>query len=670
MQRIKINLKEEQQNIEYIASLMKDIINKDEEYVKRKEIQDLLLRYAEIGLRGNIKNEFNKKETSEETRKSEKDFFEGIRALKPETLGKCNWRLPRKIALLKIYFNDNLNLLQYNEKDGKLTFQGEKIIDVKKDILSSIDISEIKDGKYIVEGYHFLEGFSLFGLSGNLVFQDERGNIFEPEESLWPIQNRTDWNGENVLEVKKFRFNLPGEGRYSLKAEINGKLISLTPIFGNFSRVSKKYGSYFSENGYIVSYSKGEFNVEKNSFFKTFKYELKFDLGVLKNKRPDVILKRWLYFWNKLFQRKPLWIFRDNEDRAKDSAREMFKYFSNHGYSKKYNSYFILDKKSEDYEEIRKYGKVLQPYTLKYYIKILQADIFIDTRGSLNPKYIFQNDSKFFKDLCHWKYVWIIHGVMVRNNHTWTNKFVINGKVVVNCSKMENESMSDPKAGYGYDHGEAVLTGLPRHDALERKDKKHIVIMPTWRKNIAGKLIPGTSERQHVSNFKETDFFKFYNNLINDPRLLKVIKENGYTGTFYLHPVFIKQADDFKGNDIIKVAKSAADSAKVVNGCSLMISDYSSVASDAAYINIPVLYLQYDIESFGDIHTGKDGDFDYVKDGFGKVCTDYESSINEIIKLIESGCQQEEIYKERADKFFAYKDKNNCKRVFDAIEKL
>ena len=39
------------------------------------------------------------------------------------------------------------------------------------------------------------------------------------------------------------------------------------------------------------------------------------------------------------------------------------------------------------------------------------------------------------------------------------------------------------------------------------------------------------------------------------------------------------------------------------------------------------------------------------------------------IKYFESDCKMEEKFQKRVDDFFKYKDKNNCKRVYDWIKK-
>lgn len=94
-----------------------------------------------------------------------------------------------------------------------------------------------------------------------------------------------------------------------------------------------------------------------------------------------------------------------------------------------------------------------------------------------------------------------------------------------------------------------------------------------------------------------------------------------------------------------------------------MITDYSSVAFDFAYIKKPLIYYQND-----DYHYEK-GYFDYETMGFGDIIQTEEELIDKIIEYIENNCQMEEKYQKRVDKFFKYTDKNNSKRVYEWILK-
>jgi CDP-glycerol glycerophosphotransferase (TagB/SpsB family) len=104
---------------------------------------------------------------------------------------------------------------------------------------------------------------------------------------------------------------------------------------------------------------------------------------------------------------------------------------------------------------------------------------------------------------------------------------------------------------------------------------------------------------------------------------------------------------------------------------SLMVTDYSSAVFDFSYLRKPVIYCQFDKERFfSGEHTVKLGYFDYEKDGFGEVVYDLDSTIDLIIEYVMNECRLKDMYNERIDSFFAFNDRNNCRRVIDKILKL
>ena len=56
--------------------------------------------------------------------------------------------------------------------------------------------------------------------------------------------------------------------------------------------------------------------------------------------------------------------------------------------------------------------------------------------------------------------------------------------------------------------------------------------------------------------------------------------------------------------------------------------------------------------------------------GFGPVTKTYEELKNEIVSIVLNDCNMDDEYKKRVDDFFKFRDKNNSKRVYDAIMKV
>ncbi len=631
-----------------------------------------LIDYIKLALNPRYTN-FISLEYSEKDKKTYNDIWtKAIKAMDPKSIRKASVLLPYKAMLWDYYYGEDV-VRKVDSLEGKLLKKGEQeLINVTDGSLVNLELTEITSSdELLLEGFDYVNSL---GPNFEIIVTDVKGNAFKPEVKGWYRRDRFNFIGEKVCSSEKFKFIIPIKKSVVLKFVVTDgtSRVVLRPVFGNFSKFNGRVrGEFFYDKNHMVKLTaKSRFIVGPDNAAKRMWKEIKYMGRLAKRLKLTALRLRIRCLFGTLFHKKPIWIFRDNEKRAKDSGIVMFKKFKEYKDHDKINAYFILDRNSEDYELVKSYGKVIQPHTMKYMSKCLQAEMLIDTRGSINPRYIFGGSSLFVRDLCKWNYIWMIHGVMTRNESTWTGKFDINAKLYATCGERECEAVMDPNNGYGYEDGEAQITGLPRHDALTHDKEKNILFMPTWRKEYAGDLIPGTSDRQYVPNFKESEYYKFYNKLINDERLLKAMREKGYDGDFYLHPSFMKQWEDFDGNDCIKVANKPADTNKAISKCSLMITDFSSAAFDAAYLDTPVVYTQYDIDTFGERHTGKDGYFEYERDGFGKVCVDYDDAVNEIVRYIENDCVMEDKYKERVNQFFVHKDGNSSMRVYEAIDKI
>ena len=77
---------------------------------------------------------------------------------------------------------------------------------------------------------------------------------------------------------------------------------------------------------------------------------------------------------------------------------------------------------------------------------------------------------------------------------------------------------------------------------------------------------------------------------------------------------------------------------KIFAETDLMVTDYSSVAFDFAYLKKPVLYFQFDQADFFGGQYGH-GYYDYAKDGFGEVETELDAMAGRIAEYIDGGCR-------------------------------
>ena len=340
----------------------------------------------------------------------------------------------------------------------------------------------------------------------------------------------------------------------------------------------------------------------------------------------------------------------------------LFKYICEHK-PKGVRPIFVIGNAAKDEvkQRLRSIGEVKLAEDEDFPLYFLSAEKIISSSGgefTINP---FGKLKKYYIDKFGFDYYFMNHGVNCGDCSMWLNRYNKNIHTFFTTGKSERENIIT--RGYNYSPEQIVITGLARFDALYTDTKKQLLILPSWRRAYKECYDDKTSS-VYFDGFKQTDYYKFYNSLINNPTLLEVMRKNGYTGIFCLHPIFMKQFVDFEENDVFKINSGYVDYNRVFAESSVMVTDYSTIAFDFAFLGKPIVYSQFDKEEFykNQIY---DECFDYEKEGFGPVCSDLESTVNELVSLIENGCENK--YNNRIDNFFVFRDQNNAKRILEYI---
>lgn len=522
------------------------------------------------------------------------------------------------------------------------------------------------------DGTLHIEGLLLHQQLENIKFRlvDNFGNEYPlsiGDYKHYPIVN----NFGNALGNKRFFADVelkPGMN-LQFKASINGSDEFVSKIStGSYSKISETIGgSFYVCDKHIVRLYNEKLCVTKRSKCAVLVNEFKYMLRLLKRKKLDLILYRMAYYIAKCFKRKPIWIVSDRFNAANDNGIALYKYLLEN--EKDAKVYFTLSEKYEEYGKFKGMKGLLPFGTFKYKLKFLLADAVISSQADEPYLSAFRGkDKNYMKNLYNFKFVFLQHGITCNDISGWLNKLDKNIKLFVTASPDEHNSILTYP--FYYTEKEVKGTGFSRYDLLEDRAQKKILLMPTWRKNIAGEVQSDVSIRQYNELFKESDYFKFYNGLINDERLLKALKEYGYEFHFYIHPSITYQSVDFESNDAVTVHTEIADYNKEFCEGAVLITDYSSVAFDFAYLGKPIIYSQFDKETFYQGHLYEAGYFDYARDGFGPVITELDKVVEEIIDLMKNDCKNKEEYLERSNKFYFYRDKKNCERIHKAIREL
>lgn len=430
--------------------------------------------------------------------------------------------------------------------------------------------------------------------------------------------------------------------------------------------------AYNIMNGYhFYAAAKGiKFFKPEKPFLSHAKAEMKMLKWLFKHKEYNVFFIRILYYILKLFKKKPLWIVTDRQSVANDNGEAFFRYLLQIK-PKDINYEFAINKGCEDEKRMKALGRVVHFDTLKFKLHFLLADKIISSQANdyvLNMFYT--EDNYYLNDLIKFKFVFLQHGIILNDLSSWLQKRKKKIDLFVTSAKREQESIINGNYGYGKD--KVILTGLPRFDRLynqKSKLKKQILIMPTWRRSIT-QSYDNNNNSIYYDKFKETEYFTFFNNLMNDKRLLEVMRKKGYTGKFCLHPIHAKQIADYTENDVFKAVSGQINYQSLFTESALMITDFSSTFFDFCYLQKPIIYAQFDREEFYAGQIYDEGYFKYDADGFGPVCESYDDTIDQIIKAIENDCLLEPVYKKRIADFYAYSDNKNSERIYNEIRKM
>lgn len=578
----------------------------------------------------------------------------------------------KKIFLTQLkYKRDIAEEVVYS--DGKLLFQNMQVSNLQKNVLFHVDILEIRNRMLRLSGkidFKFADRMSFF-------FQDNTGEKYPVEmhflkkEKIWNIDVADSWYyGIEIPLEKLSELRLVGE--YDHKYRFHPCI-----VLGKFAKLYNLdfENDYYSDGEYLITLEDKVIKVKKCTDVILKEAEEKYIEDIMKSEtispedKKEALLYRKKYFRMKKRLRKKIWLVSDRIHVAGDNGEAFFRYLRKRK-PKDIEVYFVLARDSKDYARMRRIGKVIPYGSKKCKLYTLLADKIISSQGEDNIVNPFYGQKYLVGNLMQYDYIFLQHGIIKDDLSTWLNRSNKNISMFVTSAYPEYKSILEE--AYMYGEEEVQLTGLPRYDSLiqDIESEKKIVFMPTWRTGLALEMDQETGRRAYNPRFVESVYYQFYNRLINDERILKALQEKGYKGKFCVHTNNISNAEDFHGNEYIEISQDIADYQKEFKQNRLLVTDYSSVAYDFAYLKKPVIYTQPDREEFFKEQVYDEGYWDYEKMGFGPVCYDYEGTVSTILDMLEKDCKMEKMYLDRIEKFYYKFDQRNCERVYDAIRKI
>lgn len=351
---------------------------------------------------------------------------------------------------------------------------------------------------------------------------------------------------------------------------------------------------------------------------------------------------------------KKLWLISDKIDNAKDNGEAFFRFISKmKDELTQVFPMFVVSAESEDYERLKTYGKVLDPNSESYKAYFLCADkIITSSCADFAVSPLDEREKIYLGDLISSEIIFLQSELIAKNREETLGKFMKN--ITLFCVARDKQHKSLLKNDYYYYKNEVALTGSARFDLYDNEPEKLIVFMPAKMKD------------ETAESFEKSKCFRFWNFIMNDRKFLFNMMRYGYKGVLCLPAEYREFAAGFNENMLFKVCTDEAYD-NVLKKAALLVTDYLP-GYEFAYNEKPVIYAQYEeLKKYYKLHPECKGMFNFEKAGFGQICSGREETLEAICEALKAKCCLKTEYRERADMFFSFKDKNNCRRVYEAI---
>lgn len=286
------------------------------------------------------------------------------------------------------------------------------------------------------------------------------------------------------------------------------------------------------------------------------------------------------------------------------------------------------------------------------------------------PRYIIKRPEQIYIQTKHWASVTLkkfyLDALTIQDVSANVENWNYNSRImdyIITGSPFDTESC---RRGFGFQK-EVIQAGSPRSDAMfmekECREKVYgfyqipssvhtVIYAPTYRFN------KDSRNHQHESRAIELDFER-----------VKTALESRFGGEWYiilrLHPSVAKESKKIQKPDYVIDASAYEDSEELVAACDIMISDYSSIMFEPAFVKKPVFLFAMDKAEY------IDREYDLLIK-YDTLPFPIAESNDELVKCVEAFDKEE--YENNVscflDKYGVCEDGKASKRAADFISEL
>jgi glycosyltransferase involved in cell wall biosynthesis len=365
------------------------------------------------------------------------------------------------------------------------------------------------------------------------------------------------------------------------------------------------------------------------------------------------------------------WVLMDRIHDAGDSGEILFRRLrTDH---QEINAWFVIEKGTPDWHRLRReFGsRVVAHRSLEWRVLMAHCSNLLSSHADvpiMEPDEITEFAER------KWKFTFLQHGVIKDDLTSWLSRKDID--LFVTSTPQEHTSISGDGTGYPFTTKEVKLTGLPRFDRLREigagvdPDARDLVLLtPSWRQWLVHQLDAGTQRRRLESEALGSQFVREWMELLCSDDLAESCARNDVRLSFLPHPNLQSLVPRLElPGHVTAFSYEEGDVKELFARARVLVTDYSSIAFNAAYLERPVVYFQFDDDLvLNGGHVGRRGYFDYRRDGFGPVTHTATEAATAIDEALRYGPSPMSPYAERVASTFPLRDGLCSERVIEAV---
>jgi glycosyltransferase involved in cell wall biosynthesis len=364
--------------------------------------------------------------------------------------------------------------------------------------------------------------------------------------------------------------------------------------------------------------------------------------------------------------RKQVWLFGEREgNSAEENSWLLFKYCHEN-----YNAadcYYVINPNLE-IPEFEDQSRILVKGSLEWHRKLGEAThlIFNNSAGDILEK---ASDANNLGDLI---YIYLTHGVLsyspgvYQRNHRYFD--------LVTVTSRRDIRQATRIWGMGPEVFR-ITGGLTRWDNLKKlKNTREILFCPTWRKSLPPHDWSGNDRLEDINldPISGSTYFKRIESLLKNGHLTTFLEQNDLrlvvSAHFRVRKLLMRLAKTWGLKRVVihDPENDKRNTQDLLKDASVLITDYSSVMWDMAFMHKPVILYQSDkaeilqereLDGFG---------IENIEDIF-YVCTQEIQVINSLSEIHQNAFRLTKIQVSNLEEYLPIRDDQNCARTLDAI---